>query len=145
MRGGCRTFEVFQQRSDIDARRRWRTLRRVGGQVDADRAVVAPEPISRDALHVGQRRAFHAVTHLKVQAPVAERNRLADLHADAFRIGEALLPRVEPLPARTLDFFGAQRLFDGHCVQHRQHRHARFLDVLPGRQLHTGKPLPGVE
>ena len=88
---------------------RRRALRRVGGDVAAERAVRRAQVGLGHALHVGQRDLAHLVAAQEEQPPVAQRDGLGQRQPDVLGVGEVLLPAVEPLRARALQLVGGDR------------------------------------
>ena len=73
-------------------------------QVGCQRAVVGQQTLHGDALDVGQRHRTHPVAKQEEQAPIALRDGLAERDPDGLRVGEALLPALQPFGARALQF-----------------------------------------
>ena len=133
LRRGRVALVAGHQRGHVHPRRLRRTLGLRGGQVEADGAVVRPQPGRGHTLQVGQRGGAHLVALQEEEPPVATADGLGNLHADALGVGAALLPLVEPGGARTLQFLGRHRL-GAQGIDRGHQLGPGKLHVLAGRQ-----------
>ena len=127
------TLVVFNHFGHVDPGRRWCALRLVGGNVGAQRAVIAQQVAGGDPVDIGQGQVTHPVATQKKQPPVALCDGLGQGHTHLLGVGKTQVPAGEVFGLGTVQFILRHRL-RANRLNRLQHHLARLVHVLAWRQ-----------